>query len=204
MANHYEYSVTDRLLSGVSYSSGETLDRGDKVTVEYIASDPTRSRIAGMRRAMFGAGVLFVVIFPLIGLLTAVFSMKFGASRNHFLRQGIFTTGVLKNKRATNVTVNKRTVYELTFEFTARDGSKQQARTSTSAPERLEDERQEPLLYDSEKPTDAYMLDSLPSRPQVDQLGELQGRGVAAVIALILPATVIAANAYVAMRWLSG
>ena len=104
------------------------------------------------------------------------------------------TTGVLKAKRATNTTVNNRRVFELTFAFTARDGRQSEAKARTSITERLQDEREEPLLYNPEKPEDAIMLDEASSRPQFDESGTLQGRPVAAFFSMILPAIVIAAN----------
>ena len=194
-ANYYEYSVAGTLLRGVSYSTGRAVDNGDRVTVEYTAAHPERSRIAGMRQKMFGAGVTFVVIFPFIGLLLALFAMAYGARRARLLRDGIFGTGTLKSKRATNSRVNNRMVFELTFEFVARDGRTHQAKARTSMPERLEDERQEPLLYDPDKPEDAVLLDESSSRPSFNEQGELRGRPAKALISSLLPAIVIAGNA---------
>jgi len=63
--------------------------------------------------------------------------------------------------------------------------------------ERLTDEREEPLLYDPENPDDAVMLDEAPSRPRFDESGALVARPVAALLAMILPALVIAVNTLV-------
>jgi len=56
MAHRYEFSVAGSTLHGTSYSDGESKSTGDEVTIEYDADHPERSRIAGMRRAQFGAG----------------------------------------------------------------------------------------------------------------------------------------------------
>ena len=93
--------------------------------------------------------------------------------------------------------MNNRRVYELAFEFTARDGRKYQATARTSDPSRLEDEREEPLLFDPEKPQDAVLLDEAPSRPSFDETGTMTGRPLAALLAMIIPAVVIAANTLV-------
>ena len=196
-ANHYDYSVAGRTFSGTSYSTGETVAKGDRVAIEYTPGSPQRSRIVGQRRSIFSAAALFVLIFPAIGLGIVIAATRWGNRRGRLLRDGVFTTGVLKSKRATNTTVNKRRVYELSFEFTARDGRKFEAKARTSDTARLEDEREEPLLYDPEKPEDAVMLDEAPTRPQFDDTGALMARPTAAFLAMIIPAIVIAANTLV-------
>lgn len=192
--NHYEYSVASKPFEGLSYSSGKQVSEGDAVDVEYREGAPERSRITGMRRGMFGPFVLFVVIFPLIGAAMAGFSIPYGRRRNFLLQDGVLAHGTLKSKLPTNVRVNDRTVWELTFEFKTRDGRTAEAKARSSTPDSLEDERHEPLLYDPNDPSYAAMLDELPSRPQINESGELVGRPVAALLTLILPVIVLLAN----------
>jgi hypothetical protein len=192
--NHYQYSVAGQSFSGISYDTGGSTSQGDRVTVEYSDSNPARSRIAGMRRAMFGPAAALVAIFPLIGLAILVPAELAGQRRNRILRDGLFTTGVLTGKSPTNVTVNGRPVYELTFEFKTRDGRTAEAKARTSDTARLEDETHEPLLYDPEDPSNAYLLDEVPSRPELEANGELRGRPGAAIRALILPGLVLGAH----------
>ena len=194
-AAHYQYSVAGEWLKGTSYTTGGSPGVGEEVTVEYASSNPLRSRIEGMRRAQFGPWAIIVSIFPLIGFLILYFAGKSGLKRTRLLRTGIFTTGKLAGKEPTNMTVNDRRVYELTFAFTSRDGRRCEATARTSDPTRLEDESQEPLLYDPEDPSRAFLLDELSGRPEIDGLGELQGRPMAAAMALIIPAIVIGAHA---------
>jgi hypothetical protein len=144
MANHYEFSVAGSVVRGKSYSTGSDFEVGDEVTVEYDPDDPSRSRIAGMRRTMFGPWVSLVTI----------------------------------------------------FEFVSRDGRRGQAIARTSQTQRLEDEGDEPLLYDPTDPTRAFMLDELPSRPTILN-GELQGRPVAALLAMVLPVIAIVGHGLV-------
>ena len=193
-AHHYQYSVAGEWLNGTSYTTGGGPSVGDEVVVEYASSTPIRSRIEGMRRAQFGPWAVIVTIFPLIGFLLLYFGGKSGLKRTHLLRSGMFTTARLAGKEPTNMTVNDRRVYELTFEFTSRDGRRCEATARTSDPSRLEDEQQEPLLYDPENPSRAYLLDEAPGRPQIDGLGELQGRPLAAAMSMIIPAIVIGAH----------
>jgi hypothetical protein len=190
-ANHYEFSVAGQPFAGTSYSTGNSATAGETVQVEYDASKPERSRIVGMRRAMFGPVVAFVVIFPLIGFALVYFALVTGMNRNRLLRDGVFATGKLIGKRPTNVSVNKRTVYELTFAFTAQDGRECEAKAHSSITDKLEDEAQEPLLYDPRDPSRAFVLDEAPARPRFNETGELRGRAGAALALMILPLIVI-------------
>jgi hypothetical protein len=196
---HYAYSVAGQRLTGTSYSTGHHPEVGQQVDVEYIKGKPAESRIQGMRRKLFGAGAGFVVIFPLVGLGLAWGGLRLGLKRNHLLRDGLVAMGTLVDKRATATQVNKQTVYELTFEFTARDGQRHRAKVRSHQPQRLEDEAQEPLLYDPANPGKAYLLDEAPSRPVIDPNGELEGRGNRALLALILPAIVIIGHGLAAL-----
>jgi hypothetical protein len=194
LAHHYKYPVAGNSLTGSSYSHMQELQPGDVVTVEYDPADPARSRIEGMRRRMFGPVVLLVAIFPLVGLIILIGSTAMGRKRIQLLRDGIFTTGTLKSKSATNMRVNRRTVFALTFEFTARDGRRHEMEATSSTPDRLEDEAQEPLLYDPENPAKAFLLDDAPSRPKMEMNGDLTGNPSAAFASLILPSLVTGAN----------
>jgi hypothetical protein len=194
MANHYEYTVLGRRFEGVSYTTGSSVAPGDLVVVQYRPDDPSRSRIEGMRRRMFGPVVLIVLIFPLVGLVFIIAATWGGMRRARLLKDGILTTGKLLHSRPTNMTVNKRRVYELTFSFTSYDGRPCEAKARTSQTERLEDEELEPLLYDPLRPNVAYLLDEVPARPQVNEAGELRGRPLAAAASLLLPALVIVGN----------
>lgn len=195
-ANHYEYSVAGRRFKGTSYSTGGAAAEGAEVAVEYRESDPTASRIQGMRRRQFGPFVLLVGLFPLIGFLVLYFGLRSGVRRARLLGTGIFTFGKLVNKEPTNMTVNRRRVFRLTFEFTSRDGRRCEASASTNDPSPLEDESREPLLYDPDNPSHAYLLDEVPGRPQLDGMGELEGRPVAALLAMLIPALVIAGHGF--------
>lgn len=193
-ANHYQFSAAGQTFTGTSYSTGSRATEGEEVRVQYKPGNPLRSRIAGMRRAQFGPFALIVVIFPFIGFVFVYFAHKHGFRRIHLLRTGLLTTGRLVGKEPTNMTVNDRRVYELTYEFTARDGQKCKATASSSDTTKLEDDESEPLLYDPEDTTCAYLLDEAPSRPEIDGTGQLVGRPIPALLSAIIPGIVIAAH----------
>ena len=206
-ASHYQYSVAGNVFDGKSYATGAAPAEGAEVAVEYDQGNPKRSRISGMRRAMFGPWAMVVAVFPLVGFVILFFATRSGVKRNHLLREGIVTTGTLLRKEPTAVTVNRQRVWELTFEFQDRAGRRQEVSARTTDTHRLEDEAAEPLLYDPNDSSRAYVLDEVPSRPQFEGNGEIAGRGVAAVFALLLPLLVIGINALAAavklgvVRW---
>jgi|SRR5215212_1584188 len=193
IANHYEFSVAGTRYSGKSFSTGGRKSEGDEVTIEYDENHPERSRIEGMRRAQFGPAVMLVSIFPAIGLLFVLFSTRSGLRRNQLLRDGLLANGKLLGRERTNVTINDRPVWRLTFEFTGRDGQRHEASASTTDTDRLEDESTEALLYDPQNPSRAYVLDEVPARPEFEPNGELRGR-TSGYFSAIVPGLVIAAN----------
>ena len=195
IAHHYEYSVAGTRYEGVSYQTGSAEDVGDRVRVEYLRDDPRKSRIAGMRRSLFSSTVQFILFIPLVGAVLVLSGTKTGLKRNHLLANGLPANGTLVDKSPTNVTENKKTVYALTFEFTARDGRRGTTVVRSSTPEVLEDQKQEPMLYDPADPSRSYLLDEVPARPQFDGTGQLVGDRRAAVRALILPVIVVLENA---------
>jgi hypothetical protein len=196
MASHYQYSVAGRPFTGIAYATGSSLDPGQKVEVEFKPDDPSRSRVPGFRRAMFGPFVLFILVFPAVAIGLIYGGWRMGRRRNHALEHGLLANGKLIARNPTNITVNKQPVWEYVFEFTARDGRRHQAKARTTNTWALEDEDTEPLLYDPADPERAYVLDEAPARPELDDRGEIVGRPLA-FARLLLPGIVIAANAAV-------
>jgi hypothetical protein len=194
-AMHYNYSVAGEWLQGTSYTTGTTPAVEDEVTIEYDEDNPSRSRIAGMRRGQFGPWVAFVAIFPAIGLGFLIPFTLGGRKRNRLLRDGILSGGKVIDVRPTNVTINKQPLWEVVFEFHDRNGQRRECTARSTNPTRLQDEDAEPLLYDPNDPTKAYVLDEAPARPKFDLNGDLEGRPLAAALSLILPGIVIGAHA---------
>jgi hypothetical protein len=96
-------------------------------------------------------------------------------------------------------------VWKLTFEFAGRDGRTYEADAHTTNPARLEDQSEEPLLYDPDEPSRAYVLDEAPARPQFDYTGELKGNPVKGFLSMVIPAIVITGNLFaltLKMGWL--
>ncbi len=193
-ATTYTFSAGGRTFRGTSYATSYAAEPGSQVAVEYIASNPELSRIEGMRRGAFSPFVLFIALLPLAGIVLVAWAWQRGHLENDLLRDGILTTGTVKESAATNTEVNGRPVIRMRFAFTARDGTQHETTTYTTDPAPLSDESREALLYDPLDPDRAFMLDAAP-RPRVDSAGELIGRPAAAIGSLILPVVVLAGNA---------
>jgi len=195
-ALHYGYSVAARQYEGVSYASGDQdLESGSVVIVEYLERDPAQSRIEGTRRGMFGPSVLIVLIFPLIGLGITIASLRYGVRKSALLCGGVTVTAKYKETRPTNMTVNKRPVFEVIHEYRTLEGELREASTSTTDVDSITDDAEEVLLYDPARRDSGVPVDSLTPLPELDEAGGFKGNVMGALRRLLFPAAVIAGNA---------
>jgi len=184
----YSFRAEGADYEGVSYLPGRSHEPGEAVVVEYVEGNPALSRIRGMRRAEFGPWVLFVLIFPGVGFVFILVSLRGGLKANRLLAHGKLAWGELVSKEPTNTRINNRVVYKLTFDFQPEEGGHAQAVARSHMPEKLQDEQRERLLYDPFRPETAVLLDSLPASPAIDLTGNLQPRStVVAALTLLLP-----------------
>ena len=211
-AIHYSFTGPDGAeYKGVSFKTGRQFKEGQQITVEYPHGTPRTSRIQGMRRKPVGLFGLFPVIFPLLGLLFIMGGIKKGIKANRLLALGEQTTGRLKSKEKTSMKVGGRRgrggkpVYKLTFEFDTPEGMTYEAVAKTHETGKLEDQAQEPLLYDPVLPSYAVMLDDLPGSPRIQENGNIQaGSAVKTIKALLIPlATMIGHGIYIFWKFLS-
>jgi len=206
-ANHFRFRAADgNDYEGVSFTRGLHTSSGsgaesdvETVSIQYVSSNPRISRIAGQRLKPFGPDVIFVIIFPLVGLCFITYGLIHGFNALRLLSSGAAALGSLEKKEATNVEVNSRRVYALTFSFKTKDGTPAIAVTRTSEPEKLEDDREERLFYDPLKPSRAVLFDSLPGGVGIDERGEIfDPSPVKSWLCLILPAiTILGHGTYV-------
>jgi hypothetical protein len=202
-AIQFGYSARNEDLQSTCYSTGHAPPAGGRVAVEYLTWDPEVARIEGTRRNVFGPFALIVSVFPLVGLAFLYGGVSEGIKANQLLGGGRFAYGVLIGSEPTGARINERPVYRLTFEFTAHDGSSHQVVKKTHLPHPLEDEAEEPLLYDPADPAYALMLDGLPGPPRVDVDGSLLPGPLGKVLLLlILPGlTLLGHGWYGWMAW---
>lgn len=193
-ANYYTFLSEGVEYSGISYATGKKLSPGKTVTIEFPAGQPEVSRIAGMRSNLFSVWVLFVAIFPLVGVPFILWGLWKAYRGMHLLTYGIPAVGKLVDCTPTGSRVNKQPVYKYTFDFISDNGMTYQAHGYSHTDE-LKDEAEEPLLYDPANPHNAMMLDSLPGGPRIDELGEIRSTSGSVLIwLLVLPGLTVVGN----------
>lgn len=201
----YAYEVDEETYYGKAYATGEYLEEGTPVTVEYITRNPAISRIPGMRTSMFGPIVIVTLIFPLVGLIFIAVTVHNGRKAHRLLKHGRMTRGTLISREITNVRINRRPVYKLVFEFEGGDGEIYHTTAKTHLPEELEDESLERLLYDPDNPSYAVMLDKLPVSPDIDASGNFalpSRETLRTFLRLIIPAiTLIGHGMYIYLKY---
>jgi hypothetical protein len=193
--NLYRYSVNDQVFESASYATGICADTGP-ASIEYLPEQPEISRIAGMRRSLFGPWTLLIGVLPAVGLIFVTIGLVRGRSRLRLLSAGVPVSGKLVQKEPTLTRINNRTVYKMTFQYIAHDGVVRQTVARTHQPERLEDEPHECLLYDPDAPARAMLLDTMPGKIGIDEGGQLKAHSRAF---LILPLLAIVGNLW----WIS-
>ncbi len=188
--NHYKFIDENGIeFEEFSYSTGSKVYKGDKVLIEYPEGKPQYSRIKGMRREMFGPFVLFVAIFPLIGLLMILIGLRKYSHTIKLLKNGIISKGKLISKESTNITINDSPVYKLTFSFKDKSGKEYKVSENSHESHLLEDDDEEELLYLEENPEKAIMVDSLPGAVSINSKNEVEPSR--SIMVLILPFIVI-------------
>lgn len=184
----YTYAVDGQSLEGFCYTTGWEHEEGKSVQIEFPPGEPTCSRIVGSRKSESPLTViLFVGVFPLVGLCFIVSGIRQGVKGHGLLVSGQLSWGRLQSKNATNVTVNDQPVYELVFAF-APDGYSREflCRARTHVTERLEDEAEEPLLYAATAPDHSVMLDSLPGGGTIGANGQFLAPGKTVTLLMLL------------------
>ena len=113
----YNYYVGKKLYSDKNYGTWFDLEEGDKVTVEYIKNKPNISKLEDLSRSKSGLAGLFVLIFPILGLIVLIVGFKKGLKHIHLLEHGQTTTGLVKKVRATNTYINNNRVFKVYIEY---------------------------------------------------------------------------------------
>ena len=165
----YKYTYTYQIngkgnFNGYGYSTGNLYDVNTEISIYYKADKPELSKAKDLRTSEFGGELtFFVLVFPLIGLVMLFFSIRKAIKQIYILKIGELAEGKLLFKNPTNTKINNKTVYELTFEFKAKDGQIYQTIATTHQYHKLEDEQLEKLIYDPDMPINAVLLDALPN-----------------------------------------
>ena len=147
--------------------------------------------------------MLFVVLFPCIGMLFVLGKLGGVGGVCYLLKYGELAQGKLVDRTPTNTSINDQTVYKLTFAFETSRGHAAQIVVTTHETACLMDDELETLLYDPTDPTVGTTLDHLPGSPRIGEDGSVSVRStLAAYLAIILPIlTLVGHGTYVLSRY---
>ncbi|KAA3610588.1 MAG: DUF3592 domain-containing protein [Calditrichaeota bacterium] len=202
MQMDYLFESAGREYNGRSYFTGEFYEVGAKVDVEFSFTNPEYSRISGLRYSLFGAGILFILIFPLIGFLIILAGILRARKTIFLLKNGKPALGTLIKKGISNITVNEVPLERLTFEFTTETMKRIKITEDTANPQKLEDEAQERLLYNPENPQHAKLIDSLPGDAVLNSSGKFERDKDANLLMNIVVLVIPVVTLYVVYTWL--
>ena len=202
-ANAYVFAAPDGTEHrGVSCATDASLIAGQAVEVEYPKGEPHVSRIVGMRRAPFDAWSALTALVPVVGLGLIVAGVRRGGRHADLLENGRLAWGKMVSKEATQARVNRKTVYKMTFEFTADNRRTYQVETRTHATEELEDEEHELILYQPGNPDVAVVADGLPAGVRIDEKGQVHQKRPLLVSLLLLAAALVGHGTYLCTTYL--
>lgn len=195
--NFYSFELGGQRYTGKSFTRGQLYQGGENAPIRYNAKNPAESYMAGTSRATFPSFVLFVLIFPLVGLGFIISSILQNWKALKLLEIGDFTRGKLLDKTATNssVKINGSTypVFKYQFEF-ENGGRKYAAKCKTYQGWLVEDEEREIILFDRFNPEYNVVYDATPSMPGISPEGMLERASLSKCLNLLLPLLAIGLN----------
>lgn len=202
---HYKFKTSEGVeFEDFSYSTGFSISKDKIIRVEYPEGNPQYSRVEGLRREAYGPNALFVLLFPVAGLILIFTGSKKSIIILKLLKSGQLAHGKLVSKEQLDIKVNDDPVYKLTFQFKDELGNTYHISEKTHMTYVLEDDDTEKLLYMKDNPDCATMIDSIPSSPVLDEAGNVSPSSTAhSLMPAILPLlTIVGHGMYAAVRFI--
>jgi len=112
--------------------------------------------------------VLFVLIFPVVGVALFATATVRGLRHVALLRRGEVAAAQKISERATNTSVNDQPVIEYAYEFRAGDWQIYKGASRAISSEEIGNEVGEPVLYLPSNPVVSVLVDALPLRSTLD------------------------------------
>ncbi|MCB0664002.1 MAG: DUF3592 domain-containing protein, partial [Saprospiraceae bacterium] len=165
-----QYQVDGETHLSDVYKTGGGFSEGQEVPIEYNRNVPSIARMEGTRRGLFSSWVLFVALFPIVGLILVSVSLLGNWNFLKLLKIGEYVRGKRVSKEATggSITINNVTypIYKYKFEFFHKD-KPYYAICNTHLTQTVEDEEKEIILYDRFHPEKAIVYDAMPNAPKI-------------------------------------
>lgn len=160
----YNYEVNNEKYIWKSYKYETQTQIGDSISVQYNIDAPEYSVIKNYNYFKGGFGLLFVLIFPVVGIAIIIFPFLKGKKHLAIIKNGILTYGTFSHQEATMVQVNDQRVYALFFKYEDKYNKEHIAKVKTHLTHRLRDDEKELIIYNKLDTTKALLVDDL-SRP---------------------------------------
>jgi hypothetical protein len=176
-------------VSASCYTTGQTWQEGDRTIVHYLPEKPEVARLEGARRSLFSPWIiLFLLIFPTVGLGFFIPSIVSGVKKIRLLRSGEITGAISISSTPTNASVNNVPVMKYSYEFRDRLGVVYTGASNALPTEKIGDETSEPILYLPSNPRQSMLVDALPLKfpLEVDEEGHWHHHGSIKPVLLFL------------------
>jgi hypothetical protein len=182
---------------GNSYSVGPKFDAGQVAYIKYDPGLPQNNYIVGLRRSRHRAAVNLLLLFPLAGLLLVGLTLPRNLRNLQLVSKGVFAKGKLESKVLTSNALRAGArvlpVYKYSFFFDVQQVI-YYATCHTHEGWRVEDEREESILYLPSNPTVNAVYDAIPNAPPLEQDGRPGDPPVKKAWLLLFPAFVFWLN----------
>ncbi len=162
---NYRYSDgSDSTYSGNLLEFEEALSIGQEVEIAYLKLSPSLSRFTGKDKRNFDKIMLLGSLGALlVGWLFMIPSSRRTRKERRILASGRPAEGKLLQAVPTTVKVNEQPVYNLTFEFHTGNNSPEQCTVRSHLIQNFSNDHKEKLIYDPRNPSNAVIIDTLPS-----------------------------------------
>lgn len=166
----YTFTAEDgKEYHGFSFRTGASYAPREQVEIEYLPDRPTISRIRGLRVNVTGIFTLFILIFPMLGLVFAGYalvSVLTSVRKNlRLLAEGDLAWGKVEKLTRTLTQINRQVVYKITVGFEAAGQHQAIYRTRGSDVDRAanwqKDQTPIRVLYDPQNPDFALVVETL-------------------------------------------
>jgi len=121
----YEFTFTTPAggrMRGACYTTGSRWGAGDSAVAQYRPDRPALCRLAGARRTEGDASSFFVLLFPAIGAALVLWAVGARRGLRRLLERGEVAEARVIGVEATNLRVNKQTVYRILLQRTDNPG----------------------------------------------------------------------------------
>ncbi|MEL6591838.1 MAG: hypothetical protein AAFQ68_17220 [Bacteroidota bacterium] len=118
-------------------------------------------------------GAILGSVFPIVGLLCVLFSLRSNFKTVDLLTNGKIAKGEVVKQQSTNVLINNEPVIEYTVRFQAEDGISYEVKGRTHLKGKVGDEPLERVLYLPADPSWGTVFDTIPNAPEFLQDGQI-------------------------------